>query len=66
MVFQENEIKQSLQYALNNSFYDKIHGLIGKFNGNLSKENRTELKRIYNKIDDHNECISKRQNYNRN
>lgn len=56
--FQEVEIKQCLQFALNNAFYDKMNNLMKKFNGNLSKETKTELKRIYNKIGDHNESIS--------
>lgn len=56
-VFQESEIKQCSQYALNNAFYDKIDSLTQKFNGNLSKETKTELKRIYNKIGDHNESV---------
>lgn len=56
--FQEIEIKNSFQYSLNNAFFEKMNALIEKFNSNLSKKTKTELKRIYNKIGDHNESIS--------
>lgn len=51
------EIKQCQQFGLNYAFYEKMNALMQKFNGNLSKETKTELKRIYNKIGD-NESIS--------
>lgn len=56
-VFTEFDIKNCGQFVLNNAFYNNLHGLIQKFNGNLSKETKTELKRIYNKIDEHNTSI---------
>ena len=55
--FHESEIKQCQQFGLNYAFYEKMNALMQKFNGNLSKETKTELKRIYNKIGD-NESIS--------
>lgn len=51
--FQENDIKGCGKFAFNNAFYETLSGLMRKFNGNLSKETKTELKRIYNKIDEH-------------